>query len=125
LFSILLLAFGDVFIGFFIDAGEADLITLSKGFIAILWPIFVFNGLNVMVAAYLTAIHRPSPSAVVAILRALVFPLGLLYLITEFFPEIPFLAAITAGEMLTLFITVSLFMTYRPGKVINNPVTNL
>lgn len=125
LFSALLIAFGEIFIGFFIDSGETDLINLSKGFIAILWPIFVFNGLNVMIAAYLTAIHRPSPSAAVAILRALVFPLGLLYLITEFFPEIPFLAAITAGEMLTLFIAVFLFMNYRPSRVIANPVGDL
>ena len=125
LFSILLLSFGDIFIGFFIDSNETDLINLSKGFIAILWPIFIFNGLNVMIAAYLTAIHRPSPSAVVAVLRALVFPLGLLYLIVEFFPEIPFLAAITAGEMLTLFIAIFLFMNYRPSRVIANPVRDL
>ena len=116
LFSVLLLAFGDVFIGFFIDSGETDLIDLSKGFIAILWPIFVFNGLNVMIAAYLTAIHRPSPSAVVASLRALILPLGLLYLITEFFPGISFLVAITAGEMLTIIIAIFLFLNYKPSK---------
>lgn len=117
LFSALLLAFGEDFIGFFIDESEINLISTSKGFIAILWPIFIFNGLNVIVAAYLTSIHQPTASATVAILRALVFPLGLLYIITRFFPDIPFLVAITAGEMLALIVAIFFFLHYRPGKI--------
>lgn len=117
LFSSLLLAFGENFILFFIDPSETELISMSKGFIAILWPIFVFAGLNFNIAAYLTAVHQPTASAIVAILRAAVFPLGLLYILTEFYPDIPFLVAITAGEMLTLIVTVFLFIRYRPSAL--------
>lgn len=117
LFSALLLSFGDVFIGFFIDPAEVNLTNTSKGFIAILWPIFIFNGLNIIISAYLTAIHQPGASATVAILRALIFPLGFLYILTEFFPHIPFLVAITAGEIVTLIIATFLYLKFRPARI--------
>lgn len=117
LFSGLLLVYGDAFIGFFLDASEVALMDTAKAFISILWPIFVFVGLNITIVAYLTSIHRPAASAVVAALRALVFPLGLLFVITRYFPEIPFLAAVTAGEMLAFGVALWLLWKHRPGKL--------
>lgn len=117
IFSGLLLIFGDRFIGFFIDQSETGLIEVSLEFISILWPIFVFNGLNVIIIAYLTSIHKPSASATVAILRAFVLPLGLLYILMRFFPEIPFLVAITAGEMLAFLIAAWLLAAHRPSRL--------
>ena len=121
MFSILLLVYGDVFIGFFIGPEEAEFFALSKSFVANLWPIFIFNGLNVMISGYLTAIHRPTPSAVIAVLRAMIFPLGLLYLIVVYFPDINLLVAVTIGEILTLFIAGVLFVMHKPDKVVKNP----
>jgi len=118
IFSASLLLFGDVFIGFFIDAGERNLVQMSNDFIAILWPIFVFNGFNVTVAAYLTSVHQPTASAGLAVVRALIFPLGLLYIITEYFPEIPFLFAIVVGEILAAGIAFALLVNYRPSRVL-------
>lgn len=117
LFSGLLLVFGDSFIGFFIDPSETGLIAMSREFISILWPVFIFNGMNVIIIAYLTSIHKPSASATVAILRAFVLPIGLLYIFIQFFPDIPFLAAITAGEMLAFLIAGWLLLSYRPSSL--------
>ena len=117
LFSGLLLVFGDAFIGFFLDSSEIALINTAKTFISILWPIFIFAGMNIIFVAYLTSVHRPTASAVVAVLRALVFPLGLLFVIIQYFPEIPFLVAVTAGEMLAFLVAVWLLLKHRPGKL--------
>lgn len=117
LFSGMLLVFGDIFIGFFIDSSEVALIGVAREFISILWPIFFFNGMNVIIIAYLTAIHRPTASAAVAMLRAFVLPLSLLYIFIRFFPDIPFLAAITVGEMLAFLIAGWLLLTHRPGSL--------
>lgn len=117
IFSGLLLVFGNVFIGFFIDSSEVGLIGVAQEFISILWPIFFFNGMNVIIIAYLTAIHRPSASAIVAMLRAFVLPLSLLYILIRFFPDIPFLAAITAGEMLAFLIAGWLLLAHRPSSL--------
>lgn len=116
-FSGLLLVLGDVFIGFFINESEIRLIAMSREFISILWPIFLFTGLNILIVAYLTSVHRPTASAAIAVLRALLFPLGLLYVITQFFPQIPFLVAVTAGEMLAFLVAVWFFLKHRPGRL--------
>lgn len=121
LFTTILFFFGEVFIGFFIDPGEADLVALSRSFILILSPIFIFNGLNIMISGYLTAVHRPGPSASIAVLRAMIFPLALLYILINYFPEIPFPAAVTGGEILALVLAVFLFMKFRPSKVVPKP----
>ena len=121
LFSGLLLVFGDAFIGFFLDSSEIALIDTAKSFISILWPIFIFAGMNIIFVAYLTSVHRPTASAVVAVLRAFVFPLGLLFVITQRFPEIPFLVAVTAGEMLAFLVAVWLLLKHRPGKLFATP----
>ncbi len=114
IFSSLLLMFGDVFVSLFIDESETALFDLSKSFIAILWPIFIFIGLNLMASAYLTAIHKPNESTVVAMLRALVLPLGLLYILLKFFPQTPFLYAVLAAEVMTLFVAFVLYFKNKP-----------
>ena len=121
LLTTILFFFGEVFIGFFIDPSEADLVALSRSFILVLSPIFIFNGLNIMISGYLTAVHRPGPSASIAVLRAMIFPLGLLYILIEFFPDVPFPAAVTGGEILALVLAVLLFIKFRPSKVVPHP----
>jgi len=73
---------------------------------------------NVTVAAYLTSVHQPTASAGLAVVRALVFPLGLLYIITEYFPDVPFLLAIVTGEVLAAIIAISLLVNFRPSQVL-------
>jgi len=124
LFTGVLIFFGEVFIGFFIDPGDADLTALSKGFITVVAPIFIFNGLNIMIAGYLTAIHKPGPSAVVAMLRAMILPLGSLYILIKFFPDVPLPAAVTGGEMVALIVAIILFNTFSPAKVLEKPGQN-
>jgi putative MATE family efflux protein len=116
-FSSLLLTFGEVFIGFFLDGNETELIETAKGFIAILWPIFIFNGINIIVSAYLTTIHHATASATLAIMRALVLPLGFLYILLEYFTDVPFLLAITGGEMVASLLAIYLYFKFRPEKV--------
>jgi len=118
-FSVLLLVFGDVFIGMFIEETETELFELSKSFLAILWPVFIFIGLNLMAAAYLTSIHKPTSSALVSFLRALVLPLGLLWVLVNTFPEIPFLYAVLAAEMITLIVALVLYFRNRPETLFN------
>ena len=117
LFSALLLTYGDVFIGFFLDSADTGLMDIARGFITILWPIFIFMGLNVVLAGYLTSVHQPTASLIVAVLRTMLLPLGLLYIIIEFFTEVPFLLAITAGEIIASIVAIFLFMKFKPSKI--------
>ncbi len=59
---------------------QTKLIVLS--FAALVWPVFLFNGINLTISAYFTAVHKPFPSASIAISRSLILPvfLSLFYL---------------------------------------------
>jgi len=117
LFSGSLLIFGDNFIGLFASESEPEMIAISKGFIAILWPVFIFIGLNIVISAYLTTIQRPGASAIVSSLRALILPLGFLYLFLKHFPEIEFMTAILLAELIATIVAAGLFIKFRPSRL--------
>lgn len=121
LLSLLVLVWGNTFVGFFIATAEPGLIELAEDFISVLWPIFLFNGLNVIIISYLTSIQRATASALVAVLRAFVLPLGLMFLFLNFLPQIPFVAAITLGEMLAFLVSCWLLMIHRPSRLFASP----
>lgn len=117
-FIALLLNNGEAMVQLFISDNTDNLTHIALGFIAVLWPVFLFNGLNVMLSAYLTATHHAKSSAAIALLRSLVLPLTLLAVITLAFPEAPFMLAITGAEALTLVIALLLFYRFRPNRLL-------
>lgn len=104
----------------------ADLATaqLADRFLSILWPLFLINGLNVLLSVYLTAMHKPLPSAAVALARSLILPALLLMLIATFFPEWPLLVALPLAEWLTFALALALFLRFRPHRLLpqNRPL---
>lgn len=117
----LLLSQGTALMSLFIAGNNSQLEAIAGGFIAVLWPVIALNGLNVVVSAYLTAIHHSLASASIAILRSLVFPLALLYVLTQWLSHWPFLLALTGAEALTLVIATLLFIRFRPHRVLGAP----
>ena len=118
LFILLLLTQGTTLIQLFVSDSDPQLIELAESFILILWPVFIFNGLNMVVSAYLTAIHHALASAVIALSRSLIFPLGWLLVLTLWFPQQAFISALPLAEVCTLVIAAGLFAAYRPGRVL-------
>lgn len=110
---------GDVLVRLFLE--DADLATarLADQFLAILWPLFLINGINVLLSVYLTAMHRPLPSALVALSRSLVLPALLLVVIANAFPQWPLLVALPLAEWLTFILALGLFLRFRPLRVIS------
>ncbi len=119
-FIALLVTQAEPLIRLFIIDSDSSLITIATGFIYVLWPVFIFNGLNVVISAYLTATHKAMASATIALLRSLILPLALLFILTQFFPQWPFLLAITGAEALTLIMAFWLYVQYRPDRLLND-----
>ncbi|MEC8428210.1 MAG: MATE family efflux transporter, partial [Pseudomonadota bacterium] len=117
-FIVLLTSQAEQLIQLFVRGDNASLTDIALSFIQILWPVFLFNGLNVVISAYLTSIHKASASAAIALLRSLILPLGLLTLITQFLPDTPFLYAITLAEAMTLVVALILFLRFRPARIL-------
>lgn len=109
---------GGALVNLFLGDSAPTTETLARDFLDILWPLFLFNGLNVLLSVYLTAMHRPLPSAAVALSRSLVLPATLLLALANFAPGWPLLAALPLAEALTFILALGLFLRFRPGRLV-------
>ncbi len=102
-------------IGLFLGPDESEVIAVASEFMRFFWPAFLFNGLNITLASYFTALHRPLQSALIALSRSLVLPgLGLL-LLPRFFGDRGIYLAVPVAEALTLLLALYLVWRYRPA----------
>lgn len=116
----MILLFGNLVVRLFLDtAADPATALLADRFLAILWPLFLVNGINVLLSVYLTAMHQALPSALVAFSRSLVLPALLLIGIARFAPEWPLLVALPLAEWLTFGLAMALFLRFRPQRLIN------
>jgi len=116
--SALLLTIPEAMISVFLAEGEAETEQIALAFIAVFWPAFLFNGANITLAAYFTAMHKPLQSAAIAVSRSLVLPgLGVL-LLPIWLGDAGVFAAIPLAEGLTLLFAAGLFAAYRPAKLV-------
>ena len=87
---------------------------IALEFIAWFWPAFLFNGMNLTLASYFTALHRPVPSALIAVSRSLVLPgLGLL-LLPMVLGDRGIYLAVPLAEGLTFLFGLVLVLKLRP-----------
>ncbi|WOJ93087.1 MATE family efflux transporter [Congregibacter variabilis] len=114
LVSVLLLALPEQMIGLFLRPDEQDTALIALVFIGYFWPTFLLNGTNITLASYFTALHRPIPSACIAISRSLLLPgIGLL-LLPLWLGDRGVYLAIPIAELLTLFLAVFLVLRINP-----------
>lgn len=116
-FIVLLLGWREQWVNLFLSPDEAEVIELATGFILVVWPIFLVNGLNVLLSSYLTAIHQPGASAAVAFLRSLILPVGLLAILFHWFPRHSLLAALPMAEWLTFAVALTIFLRFTPHSL--------
>ena len=116
---------GTALVRLFLDTDQ-DTATaqLADRFLGILWPLFLINGVNVLLSVYLTAMHQPLPSAAVALSRSLIMPAALLVLIANFAPQWPLLVALPLAEWLTFGLALGLFLRFRPHRLIRHEASS-
>ena len=118
LVSGILLFMPETLISLFLREGEDRTVEIALTFIALFWPAFLFNGMNITLASYFTALHKPLQSASIAVSRSLVLPgLGLLMLPLWFGDKGVYLA-IPIAEAITFILAVLLVSRYRPADLI-------
>ena len=71
---------------------------MALDFVTYVWPIFLFAGTNMLISGYLTAIHLPFQSGMVALCRSLVFPTAFLIILYLIVSDYRFVAAIPLAE---------------------------
>ncbi len=102
----------------FLKEGETGTELIALAFIGVFWPAFLFNGMNITLASILTAMHKPLPSAVIALSRSLVLPgLGLL-LLPHWLGDRGIFIAIPLAEALTFAVALVLVARNRPARIV-------
>jgi putative MATE family efflux protein len=116
--STLFVLFPEVLISIFLREGEKNTELIALSFIAVFWPAFLFNGVNITLASYFTALHKPLQSAAIAVSRSLVLPgLGLL-LLPVWLGDTGIFVAVPVAEALTLVLALGLVALNRPSKIV-------
>lgn len=102
----------------FLDEASASTIQLSIQFIELVWPLFLVNGINVMLSIYLTAMQKPKPSMLIALSRGFILPVGLLAVFALLWKTPEFLLALPLSEWLAFCLAAYLFKRFHPEKII-------
>jgi Na+-driven multidrug efflux pump len=116
--SALLLLFPQDLISIFLAPGELATERIALVFISLFWPAFLFNGVNITLAAYFTAMHKPLQSAAIAVSRSLVLPVLGLLLLPSWMGDNGVYLAIPVAEALTLVFALLLVSRNRPGRLV-------
>jgi len=108
----------DALISIFLSEGESSTEAIALSFIAVFWPAFLFNGVNITLASYFTALHKPLQSATIAVSRSLVLPgIGLLTL-PMWLGDTGIFVAIPVAEALTFGVALILVALNRPSRIV-------
>ena len=103
----------------FLQSNDVDAINIVLTFSTLIWPLFLFNGVSLVISAYFTAIHKPLPSGSIALCRSLILPVILVYLLPKYFGYTGIYLAIPVAEFLSMVLAIVLFTKLAPNKVMN------
>ena len=121
IFIIVVLSSGESLVSIFVDGQDSDeMVAVALEFVTYIWPIFLFAGINMLISGYLTAIHLPFQSGVVALCRSLIFPTVFLVGFYLLFSDYRFVAALPVSEFVAFLIGVVFFLRHSPDGVVSD-----
>lgn len=119
LLAVALLVFApELLISAFLGPGEGTTEAIALAFIAVFWPAFLFNGMNITLATFFTALHKPLHSATIAVSRSLVLPAGGLLLLPPLLGDLGVYIAIPLAEGATFVLALVLVALNRPSEIV-------
>ncbi len=116
--SVLFVFYPRFLISIFLGEGESATEAIALAFIAVFWPAFLFNGTNIALASYFTALHKPIQSAAIAVSRSFVLPVAGLLLLPLWFGDVGIFITIPIAEVLTLIFALGLALRHRPSRIV-------
>jgi len=93
----------------FLQSKDEQAISIVMRFVLLIWPLFLFNGVSLVISAYFTATHKPLPSVTIAITRSLLLPIFFVYLLPQFFGNTGIYLAIPVSEFLAMILALVLY----------------
>ncbi|MFY9074562.1 MATE family efflux transporter [Malaciobacter mytili] len=90
---------------------------LVLNFATFIWIVFLFDGINLVISAYFTAIHKPLHSMIIALSRSFIFPVFFIFTLPFLFDLDGIFIAIPMAEFITFIIAVILYRKFNPRKI--------
>ena len=118
IFCGLFLVFPEDMILIFLKEGETEAMAIALDFIRYFWPVFLFNGLNVILSSYFTTVQKPLHSAAIAVSRSLVLPVLCLFLLSNWLGDVGVYMTLPIAECLTFVLAVVLLSKNLPGSLL-------
>ena len=116
-----LLTAGEPIIRLFVDDRDsAATVAIASEFVTYIWPLFLFAGVNILLSGYLTAIHRPLQSGIVALCHSLILPAAFLALAYWLLSDQRFVVALPTAEAVTCVLALALFLRHLPAKAVRS-----
>lgn len=115
---LLLLFIPDTLANIFLEDSNYKTKQIVLSFATFIWIAFLFNGVNLVISAYLTAIHKPLASMIIAVSRSFIFPIFFIFTLPFFFDLDGIFMAIPMAEFMTFIIGIILFKKFSPEKII-------
>lgn len=116
---VLILFIPDTLVNIFLEDTNYKTKEIVLNFATFVWIIFLFDGFNLVISAYLTAIHKPLASMIIALSRSFIFPVFFIFTLPFFFDLNGIFMAIPMAEFITFIIAVILFRKFSPKKIIH------
>lgn len=106
----------------FLDDSSVRAKELILYFSMFIWAVFIFDGPNMVISSYLTSVHKPLASMVVALSRSFVLPVLFLLTLPIFFGTTGILISAPLAEAITFIIALVLFKKFSPKNVIKKRI---
>ena len=116
--SLTVVFFPQEIVNLFLEEKDIATMNIILVFLSLVWPAFFFNGSNMVISAYFTAMHKPAQSALIAFSRSLVFPALFIFVLPLLLGDKGIYLAIPFAEFFTFIIAIFILKTSTPKKII-------
>lgn len=107
-FILAILLIPETLIYLFLEETEQSTVAIALDFIKYFWPALLFVGMNIVLTAYLTALHKPMESAGIAVLRSLLLPAFVVYFLPIYLGLTGIYLAVPIAEFVTFGVALLL-----------------
>lgn len=105
---------------FFIQSGQSETLKLTTLFISRIWPVFIINGVNIVLIAYLTAMRKSLDSTLVVLAKNLLLPFIFLFIFQILIGNDAILVVLPFSELVTFFIAIFLLYRHSPKNLVKH-----
>lgn len=119
-FFFLLAMLPEQMIDIFLEPDEITTAQLALEFTDIVKWAFLFSGLNMVLSAYHTAMHKPMESVAIALIRSLILPVGAIIILPKYLGNLGIYLAIPLSEFISLLVALILFLKNRPSALVTH-----